>query len=160
MKNLIIIASFLLLNSCKSGKMNQLTIIDTDGNKNIAILKDKDRESFELTQKDLEAINEILKTAVAKYNIEKKTHFKNKPITNLQLESYLINLKIYKRQYVPFKNEQEQKEIWINCFCSLDGHYKWQTEIVFVQDGGKCYFNLKINLDKKTYSMFSVNGQA
>jgi hypothetical protein len=65
----------------------------------------------------------------------------------------------YKRQYVSIINSIGEKEVWINCFC--DSFYKdWKKQILHVDDGGNCFFNLKVNLStKKCYDIF-VNGYA
>jgi hypothetical protein len=65
----------------------------------------------------------------------------------------------YKRQYVSIINSNGEKEVWINCFCdSFD--MDWKKQILHVNDGGNCFFNLKVNLStKKCYDIF-VNGYA
>jgi hypothetical protein len=46
-------------------------------------------------------------------------------------------------------NSKGEKEVWINCFCR-DGERDWRKNLVFVKDGGNCYFNLKVNLSRGT----------
>ncbi len=65
----------------------------------------------------------------------------------------------YKRQYFPVINEKGDKEVWVNCFCrNIDGN--WKEELILVQDGGNCFFQLKVNLKAKKYYEFTVNGNA
>jgi hypothetical protein len=68
----------------------------------------------------------------------------------------------YNQQYVGAENENGDKYIWVNLFCkSEESHFKeWKTKLVHVQDGGKCFVNVKINLTKKTFEEFKVNGDA
>ena len=69
-----------------------------------------------------------------------------------------IEFSDYKFQFVPVINEKGEKEVWANSFC---GEFEnWKTQIVQVDDGGKCFFNLYINLNQKSYYRFSVNGYA
>lgn len=65
----------------------------------------------------------------------------------------------YKRQYVAAINGKGEKEVWVNCLCRESGN-TWKTSIIMVDDGGSCYFNLKINLTKGKYYDFVVNGYA
>jgi len=51
-----------------------------------------------------------------------------------------------------------KKVIWVNFFCRdhifRNNDYWWRKSIVSVDGGGKCFFNLKINLsDKKCYDL-------
>ena len=69
-----------------------------------------------------------------------------------------INLTDYKRQYVPIINTQGEKEVWVNFFCESFAADKWRTKTVQVEDGGKCYFNIKINLNTKEYYDLDING--
>ena len=72
------------------------------------------------------------------------------------------NLEDYNRQFVGAIDENGDKIIWINCFCKKEeGSFKkWKEEIVHVADGGNCFFNLKANITKNTYTDFIVNGDA
>ncbi len=58
------------------------------------------------------------------------------------------------------KNVKGEKEVWVNCFCSVQYMDYWKKQVVFVKDGGNCFFNVKINITKKSFSDFEVNGEA
>lgn len=66
----------------------------------------------------------------------------------------------YNQQYLGAEYENGDKYVWINCFCkSQESDFKdWKTKLVFVKDGGNCFINVLINLTKKTYKEFNVNG--
>ncbi len=100
-----------------------------------------------LTDEDLAAINEIFPKAINDYN-EKITGKYGK----------LTDLSKYKRQLVPYLNAKGEKEVWVNCFCSDFGQ-DWRKEIIQVDDGGRCFFNLRINLMTKKGFDLRVNGQ-
>ena len=72
--------------------------------------------------------------------------------------SQLIYLPSYKRQYICVIDKKGDKIVWVNCFCSEQAY--WKTKVVSVEDGGRCYFNLKINLTKKMKYDVMVNGVA
>jgi hypothetical protein len=59
----------------------------------------------------------------------------------------LFPLSIYRRQYVAVITEKGEKEVWVNFICGDYGH--WRNSPVFVDDGGKCYFQLFINLTRR-----------
>lgn len=116
-----------------------------------------------LTNSDIIEIEKQLKTCIEKYNLEQEKNYelmsKNNPQYKLDKNNYIIALKNYKRQLIPVINEKGEKEVWVNCFCD-GGETYWQKEIVLVEDGGNCFFNLKINLFTKKYYGLMVNGVA
>jgi hypothetical protein len=63
----------------------------------------------------------------------------------------------YKRQYLGIIEAGEQV-IYANFFCS--DHENWQEQVVFVLDGGDCYFQVKYNPQTDEFYDLSVNGQA
>ena len=109
----------------------------------------------------MQNLERILNTAIENYNRDTE----NK-----------IMLNQYNRQYIATTNEGGQKEVWLNCFCKekegknrkvIKQEHKvstskenWRKKVVKVFDGGKCYFNLKVNLLTEKYYDFIVNGKA
>ena len=65
-------------------------------------------------------------------------------------------------QFVGGELEGGDKVLWVNCFCMAESVVlkKWKTDIVYVADGGNCFFNVKINLKSKQYYGLIVNGMA
>jgi len=123
----------------------------------------KNAKPASLTQTEIEEIEIILKQCIDAYNPDQKIQFdtisKAHPDYNLKVDNFVIDLSRYKRQYFPVINSAGQKEVWVNCFCN-DFDKDWRTEMLIVNDGGNCYFNLTINLTAKTFSRFIVNGDA
>ena len=100
-----------------------------------------------LSDKEIKNVKDLLRKAVDEYNPKQK-------------EDYRINeLNEYKFQLVALFNEKGEKEVWVNGFCS-DFDKDWRTELIGVEDGGKCFFQLYVNLTKQTFDRFSVNGEA
>ena len=76
----------------------------------------------------------------------------------------------YFRQYVGFRNSSNERVIWVNALCEIlkrtiekDGQYllePWNIneEIISVDDGGDCYWNVFINIDKQEHYKLSING--
>jgi hypothetical protein len=126
------------------------------GDSNIAVLS-LSGESFklrfknsipaELSDKEISNVKDILKKAVDEYN------------SKLNKDNRIDNLDRYKFQLVAATNANGDKEVWVNAFCS-DFEKDWRTEIIGVEDGGRCYFNFYVNLTKQTFDRFSVNGDA
>jgi len=118
-----------------------------------------------LNPEELVNAEKILSTAILKYNCEQETRIERLkeliPDYDFKAEDFSINLKDYSRQYIPVINEREEKEIWINFFCDqVKEHPYWEKEVIFVMDGGKCYFSIVVNLSTMNYSKFYVNGGA
>lgn len=92
----------------------------------------------------------VLSKAVVEYNSKAKK------------ERSLSATDNYNLQLVPILNEENQTEVWVNALCrnSNSDDDQWKKSIIRVKDGGSCYFNLYINLTKKTYEKFMVNGEA
>lgn len=113
---------------------------------------------MKLTVSDCLVIDSILKQCVEDYNKE----FVKRSIQNsyliYRIKSYLIEgFEEYYRQYSPIIDENGDKVVWV--YCSCEDIYI-EDSFVVVEDGGKCFFNVKINLTKMTYYELSVNGLA
>jgi len=105
-----------------------------------------------LTEKEIKEIDTLINISISEHNSSLSKELR---------EFYGIDFKKYKykRQYVAVINGKGEKEIWINAFCSTMGD-KWKKEILLVEDGGNCFFNLKVNLKTKKCFGLSVNGYA
>jgi len=116
-----------------------------------------------LTKDDLDNIAILLNEKVQEFNIEAKKRLEELKNENKKIKfdrnQFVIDLNNYKRQYVAVINQNNEKEVWINCFCGDWGENR-KKNIVIVEDGGNCYFNLKINLTTKKCYDFIVNGDA
>ena len=123
----------------------------------------KDCSPADLTNDDLIKIERLLRDCIDKYNPVQEKRFSEikakYPGHKFNKEHFVIDLKLYRRQYIAATNKVGEKEVWINCFCDNDEAY-WKTGIVEVLDGGNCFFNLKVNLTKGEYYELLVNGEA
>lgn len=110
----------------------------------------KNVTSLSLTDKDLQTVDNILMKCIKIHNAKQDT--------TKQFSEY-IDLKNYKRQYIPFVNSKGEKKVYINCFCILDcGFDYWKKSLVHVDDGGSCFFQVTINLTTLEYEQFGTNG--
>ena len=103
----------------------------------------KNAKPAQLTDKDFTDIEKLLRNCVKENNQG-------------------IELKRYKRQYVPYINSKGQKEVYVNCFCFSDEiEFKyWRKQLVMVDDGGDCFFHVTINLTTNKCGNLYVNGLA
>lgn len=112
-----------------------------------------------LYQDDLKVTDSLFKICITQFNNEQaallKTIYEKVATAYQRPEYYLIDPAIYKKQYFPFTNASGGREIYINCFC--DEQPVWQSKKVEVTGGGKCYFQLAVNLTARKYSNFHVN---
>ena len=83
-------------------------------------------------------------------------------LVNLFCDALLKNKNIidttfrtYKYQLVAAINENGEKIVWINAFCN--DFDDWKRYLIFVFDGGLCYFQMTINLTKNYWYGFNVN---
>jgi len=101
-----------------------------------------------ITSTDLKEVDNLLIASIASYN-------DNTLIQKTFKEP--IELKHYRRQYVPFINSQGEREVYVNCFCTVSMQDGWKEHLVYVMDGGNCFFHVTVNLNKRTYEDFRVN---
>jgi len=124
----------------------------------------KDVKQADLSKAELEEIEHILSLAIRDNNAQQQillnSHNKEYPNQIWNETGFEIKLDGYLRQYIPITNELGEKEVWINFFCDDWNSDVWKSGIIIVLDGGNCYFNLKVNLTKKTYYELSINGYA
>ncbi len=112
----------------------------------------KNTIALQLTNPDLQTTDQLLTDCINAHNSKQD---------NTQRFSEYIDLKNYKRQYVPFTNSKGEKKVYINCFCISDyvnGFDYWKKILVEVDDGGSCFFQLTINLTTKQYEQLYTNG--
>lgn len=107
----------------------------------------KNAQSANLNKSEIEQIKSSIEKAVGKYNKKQSKNFK-------------INLTGYKFQFVPVVNDKGAKEVWVNGFCDNFGSDDWRKHVMIVEDGGKCFFNLKVSLPAGKFYAFQVNGYA
>jgi hypothetical protein len=92
-------------------------------------------------------IERILKKSIQDYNDSEKSD------KDIDLGDYDI-------QIIPYLIEEDEKEVYVNCYCDPKGKANPNGGLVSVLDGGNCYFNLRINLHERRYFDFMTNGHA
>lgn len=116
-------------------------------------------KAAELSESDWSLLKKLEDEAIEKYNNNIAESFKKSGRKAKEAKGYKINsLDQYKIQYVPYLNERDEKEIWINGFCS--DSIDWKKETVTVLDGGNCYFKIRINLSTQRCLQIGTNGYA
>lgn len=115
----------------------------------------KDAAPLQLANEDLHSIDILLNDCI-------KTHNRKQDSTNEYSE--FIDLKKYRRQYVPFIDSKGSKKVYVNCFCShndVPGEFDyWKKTLLIVNDGGSCFFHLTLNLTTNKYEELYTNGYA
>ncbi|MEO8513466.1 MAG: hypothetical protein ABI543_07905 [Ignavibacteria bacterium] len=103
---------------------------------------------FTPTLEDIQAAEDILRACY------------KKEVTGTVNPFFGRKLEDYHRQFVGGEKENGEKIIYINCFCYVNIEYfkTWKTDLIMVDDGGNCFFNVKANLDKNEYYELMVNG--
>jgi hypothetical protein len=101
-----------------------------------------------LTMAQVDSAEELIDRAYANYLRDANKHI-----------HLLQPLRAYHRQYVALMNEQGEREIWINFFCASFGN-DWRHYIMVVDDGGGCFFQIRLNWSKKKVVELLPNGVA
>lgn len=117
---------------------------------------------------EIQLVEVIVKYAIADYNQKAKDDYqrllKYHPEWKDDPEDYIEDFDEYYRQYIPYINERGEKIVAVNCFCDVTNMndevsgLNWRTDLIQVNDGGNCFFNLDVNLTLKTFAHLMVNG--
>lgn len=101
----------------------------------------KDAKPYDLTNQDLAKVETVLKSCLKDLNL--KFEFQD-----------------YFKQCIAVRNINNEREVWINLLCNPAEVNDLKYSVIWTHDGGECYLNLKINLDKGICYDFYVNGEA
>ncbi|MCQ9639664.1 hypothetical protein MP478_09685 [Chryseobacterium sp. WG14] len=154
MKHFLTIIPFILSISCKNNKEPIIEYIpsialDTLKEQNyIAIFDDATEKKADLTQSELKIIDKNVIKAVNEYN------------DKIENKKYRLNLRNYFRQYYVSTDSNGEKIVRVFCFCEHMDNNDWRTEKLIVHDGGKCYFNVVINITKQYHHDLKTHGIA
>lgn len=120
----------------------------------------KSAKTVDLTKKEINLLEKLLKKSIDNYNGKLSKSSKNYGRSEKFIELYQIReLKNYTVQYVPYLNDEGEKEVWINGFCN-HAEPNWKTQIIYYLDGGNCIFNIRINLTTKKCLSIKINNIA
>lgn len=168
MRLFCLLCSWLLI-SCHSKPANRagiqhdssvFTIIPCDSN--LEYVFDNAQPTL-LEKEDLSLIDSLLITSIEQYNTEQDDEYQRLKTKSLSVgidrQNFVIDIERYKRQYVACVDSNGDKIVWVNCVCDVTDTF-WKHIIVDVSDGGNCYFNVKLNLAKRTWFDLYVNGES
>ena len=171
MKNLAYLIGilFLITTSCFNKEASKVEEISYTLDTNMVIIKDSlllrylersGLEYFELTNKEVYQVNKILEKAIE----DEKFSFLKEP--------RLASLNKYYRQYYGYINDKNERIVRVNAFCQLlptpvreNGEFVWRIfdwkhNYLMMDDGGACYWGVKINLKSNLWFDLRVNGLA
>lgn len=86
---------------------------------------------------------------------KKMDAIKNDPL----MQNVINNPGKYYKQFITVINSKGEKEVWVECLCKVSDQ-SWRKEPIIVEDGGYCYFHIKINLTTGLVSDFGINSNA
>jgi len=108
--------------------------------------------SAELTKLEIQQVEDIIQSRV------KKTTEQFTAEMNKRNEIYEPN---YLRQYLVVYDENGEKLVWINFMCGGEGGtFDYSKELITTADGGKCNFQIKVNLAQNKIINYHENGLA
>lgn len=122
-------------------------VILTSGS-NMDMAFGKNYKSWTPSEKDIEKAEKLLQAAFD----DQKRGTVNR-VLNKKTDDY-------NKQFIGGIDSSGDKIVWINCFCkSREGDFKnWKKDIIQVKDGGNCFLNVTVNITKRSYTSFMVNG--
>ncbi|WP_271856419.1 hypothetical protein [Patiriisocius marinus] len=139
--------------------LSKKEVILTKSERNLWLKERHGYEMWEPSPNDIEKMKSIINDAI----INDEFSFLNKPISQ--------SINEYYRQYVPYINEKGERMFEVNAFCEIlelpphpDSLSKkwtkqdWRNEMVIVDDGGICYWQMKANIETNEYSDLYANG--
>jgi hypothetical protein len=105
------------------------------------------------TSKDYSVIDKIILKAIT----ENKDIYK---LEKLNVNTY----RNYFKQLVCYIDEKNDSIVYINALCYDSNFlfkdneiYNWNKQLIIVNDGGECYWTIKINISKHSFFDFYVN---
>jgi hypothetical protein len=125
----------------------------------VMILQLDSLHTISLSKEVVAIAEKVFRTALdSQFALSAATPNQNK---RQQRKSKGFDIKRYNIQLVPRLNVKGELEVWVNCFCPLFFPFNWRKEIFSrhtVEDGGSCFFDLLINIERQEYSHFGMNG--
>jgi hypothetical protein len=138
-------------------------IVQYDGDWDSGIFPESS-ENTELTEQELRTCDKLLRVFIAEYNIAATEKYnawkKENPGKEIDKNYFVINLDGYSRQYMAVVSPEDERIVYVNCLCRSSWYPDLDTRLIYVYDGGKCYFQLKIDLSQRKIFSFSINGEA
>jgi hypothetical protein len=115
----------------------------------------------ELSLSELDKVEELVQLCVTEY-VNQRGDQLGQPEETTQRDPYRIARSGYVLQCIAVIDARGEKQVWVNALCNHDWPTKnnWRERIQMVEDGGGCYYQLKVNLSKGTYYDLNVNGVA
>jgi hypothetical protein len=121
-----------------------------------------DYSATDVTPNEIVQCEKILKAFLIRYNSSGLNEFDSirrvYPKYDFRRDDFLIEPKEYGRQYIAAISPKGIKVIYVNCFCDSEGFENKSKELVWVNDGGECYFHFKVNIATGELKEFQKNG--
>jgi hypothetical protein len=114
--------------------------------KDIHVVFDESHKTNLLTNKQLLILKAIINRVSDSLNLI---------VTSTNVNTQEIDTLKHKFQIVSAKDSKGQSVVWVNALC--DKNKDWRRQLVFVDDGGNCYYHFKINLSEKRYYSIAIN---
>ncbi len=125
------------------------------------LFEDSACRNVELSLRDLDTIETLVQQCIAEYMDARSTPIVEKT-DSIRRDLHRIGREGYVLQCIAVINSHGEKEVWVNALCnhSWPTENAWKERIQLVQDGGGCFYQLKVNLSKANYYDLRVNGIA
>jgi hypothetical protein len=94
-------------------------------------------------------------------NLEGKLKIHLEKVRNPQVDAIIVNLDSYKRQYLGYTSGG-RRQILVNGVCEeyWTKSGSWRDQVVFVLDGGPCFFQIRYDLSGSQFERLDINGDS
>jgi hypothetical protein len=125
------------------------TFLSSQGNVDWVFSEKKRYRPFKLSNNQTESAKAIIKA------VSDSLHFL---ITPKNINTNIVDTLKHSFQIVSAIDKQGKIFIWVNAIC--DPPKDWRLRLIYVDDGGSCYYNFRIDLNAKYYFDIQVNSNA
>jgi hypothetical protein len=135
---------------------NEVVLLNSEHNK--WLFENYGYQKWKPSENEIMILREIIDEAI----MNNEFNFLKKPIKG--------SFNSYYKQYIPYVNDKGDRIITVNALCEIMktppssksesktwSEIDWKNQYIAVDDGGSCYWEITINIDKKTYKNLVVN---
>ncbi len=112
-------------------------------NKDLIIIGDPSWERWQPTENDIDLVETLLQQEL---KAKRKELELKKPSR-------------YQRQYIGYINESGERIVWVNELCGSHPIDQLDKEPVIVFEGGPCYWNARVNIERKMVFGLGANSK-
>ena len=144
MKSLITTIVFLTSLNMLSQSIDNEQIVILDDQSENQFFRFRGHSYWQLSDSDFEQTKKIIIDCISDHKDE------------YYAKSIFKNLKDYYFQFIPYVDSDNNPKVYVSAFC-VPGE-NWKSQLVDVDDGGSCFWQVQVDANNYSYDEFRVNG--